>query len=65
MPSDSALDPENRTLYGEILRAPKGYEVDQALATTYSLDFETALVIPATMAFQAAENRAQIGRAHV
>ncbi len=60
MPSDSALDPENRTLYGEILRAPKGYEVDQALATTYSLDFETALVIPATMAFQAAENRAQV-----
>ena len=60
MPSDSALDPENRTLYGEILRAPKGYEVDQALATTYSLDFETALVIPATMAFQAAENRSQV-----
>jgi hypothetical protein len=60
MPSDSALDPENRTLYGEIMRAPQGYEVDQALATTYSLDFETALVIPATMAFQAAENRAQV-----
>lgn len=60
MPSDSPLDPENRALYGEILRAPAGYEVDQALATTYSLDFETALVIPATMAFQAAENRAQV-----
>lgn len=61
MPSDtSPLDPENRTLYGEILRAPSGYEVDMALATTYSLDFETALVIPATMAFQAAENRAQV-----
>ncbi len=60
MPSDSALDPENRALYGEILRAPPGYEVDQALATTYSLDLETALVIPATMAFQAAENRAQV-----
>ncbi len=60
MPSESSLDPENRALYGEILRAPPGYEVDQALATTYSLDFETALVIPATMAFQAAENRAQV-----
>ncbi|MCA3445083.1 MAG: hypothetical protein INF52_17310 [Rhodobacter sp.] len=60
MPSDSPLDPENRTLYGEILRAPTGYEVDMALATTYSLDFETALVIPATMAFQAAESRAQV-----
>lgn len=52
MPSDSPLDPENRALYGEILRAPTGYEVDMALATTYSLDFETALVIPATMAFR-------------
>jgi len=60
MPSDSPLDPENRALYGEILRAPPGYEVDMALATTYSLDFETALVIPATMAFQAAESRAQV-----
>jgi hypothetical protein len=60
MPSDSPLDPENRALYGEILRAPLGYEVDMALATTYSLDFETALVIPATMAFQAAESRAQV-----
>lgn len=60
MPSDSPLDPENRALYGEILRAQPGYEVDMALATTYSLDFETALVIPATMAFQAAESRAQV-----
>lgn len=60
MPSDSPLDPENRALYGEILRAPPGYEVDMALATTYSLDFETALVVPATMAFQAAESRAQV-----
>lgn len=60
MPSDSPLDPENRALYGEILRAPPGYEVDMALATTYSLDFETALVIPATMAFQAAESRTQV-----
>lgn len=60
MPPENALDPENRSLYGEILRAPQGYELDQALATTYSMDFETALVIPATMAFQAAENRSQV-----
>ncbi|TKW71769.1 MAG: hypothetical protein DI543_27675, partial [Bradyrhizobium icense] len=60
MPSESPLDPENRALYGEILRAPTGYEVDMALATTYSLDFETALVIPATMVFQAAEGRDQV-----
>ena len=59
MQNKSALDPENRALYGEILRAPPGYELDVALATTYSLDFETALVIPATLAFQAAESRQQ------
>lgn len=52
-----ALDPENRALYGEILRAPVGYELDVALATTYTLDFETALVIPAMLAFHAAESR--------
>ncbi|MBJ2152656.1 phospholipase D family protein [Paracoccus sp. IB05] len=59
MPDNIALDPENRVLYGEILRAPPGYELDAAVATTYSLDFETALVIPATLAFHAAENRKQ------
>ena len=59
MTNKTALDPENRALYGEILRAPAGYELDQALATTYTLDFETALVIPATLAFHAAESRQQ------
>jgi hypothetical protein len=59
MPDRAALDPENRALYGEILRAPAGYELDVALATTYTLDFETALVIPATLAFHAAETRQQ------
>ncbi len=60
MPADTALDPENRALYAEILRPPPGYELDAALATTYTLDFETALVIPATLAFQAAENRQEV-----
>lgn len=59
MPDKAALGPENRALYGEILRAPMGYEIDVALATTYTLDFETALVIPSTLAFHAAENRQQ------
>jgi hypothetical protein len=59
MQGSGTLDPENRALYAEILRAPVGYELDVALATTYSLDFETALVIPATLAFHAAESRQQ------
>jgi|AntRauTorcE11898_2_1112593.scaffolds.fasta_scaffold03790_3 hypothetical protein len=57
MQDNAALDPENRALYAEILRAPAGYDLDAALATTYTLDFETALVVPATLAFHAAENR--------
>jgi hypothetical protein len=57
MRGNAPLDPENRALYAEILRPPAGYDVDAALATTYTLDFETALVVPATLAFHAAENR--------
>ncbi|WP_386682716.1 phospholipase D family protein [Loktanella sp. R86503] len=57
MQVNAALDPENRALYAEILRGPAGYDLDAALATTYTLDFETALVVPATLAFHAAENR--------
>jgi hypothetical protein len=57
MPPETALDPQNRALYGDILRPPPGYGFDCAVATTYTLDFETALVIPATLAFHAAENR--------
>lgn len=57
MRDNAVLDPENRALYAEILRPPAGYDVDAALATTYTLDFETALVVPATLAFHAAENR--------
>jgi hypothetical protein len=57
MPPEAALDPQQRALYGDILRPPSGYGFDCAVATTYSLDFETALVIPATLAFHAAESR--------
>ncbi|MBY6200545.1 phospholipase D family protein [Maritalea mobilis] len=57
MQDKTALDPENRALYAEILRVPAGYDLDAALSTTYTLDFETALVVPATLAFHAAENR--------
>lgn len=54
------LDPENRSLYGENLRAPPGYVFDAAVATTFSLDFTTALSIPVSLALFAAENRDQI-----
>ncbi|MCF1708700.1 phospholipase D family protein [Tabrizicola sp. J26] len=60
MQNEAALDPQNRALYTDILRAPHGYRFDCALATTYTLDFETALVIPASLAFQAAESRSEV-----
>ncbi len=60
MVNRSSLDPEARVLYGESLAAPSGYVFDAAVATTYSLDFETALAAPVSLALFAAENRDEI-----
>jgi hypothetical protein len=55
-----SLDPEERTLYGANLQPPAGYVFDAAIATTFSLDFETALAVPVSLALFAAENRDDI-----
>ena len=55
-----SLDPEQRTLYGANLQPPAGYIFDAAVATTFSLDFETALAVPVSLALFAAENRDDI-----
>lgn len=60
MANRASLDPEARVLYGESLAAPSGYVFDAAIATTYSLDFETALAAPVSLALFAAENRDEI-----
>lgn len=60
MVNRASLDPEARVLYGESLAAPSGYVFDAAVATTYSLDFETALAAPVSLALFAAENRDEI-----
>jgi len=60
MANRASLDPEARVLYGESLAAPSGYVFDAAVATTYSLDFETALAAPVSLALFAAENRDEI-----
>lgn len=60
MANRASLDPEARVLYGESLAAPSGYVFDAAVATTYSLDFETALAAPVSLALFAAENRTEI-----
>lgn len=55
-----SLDPEQRTLYGANLQPPAGYVFDTAVAATFSLDFETALAVPVSLALFAAENRDDI-----
>jgi hypothetical protein len=55
-----SLDPEQRTLYGANLQPPAGYVFDAAIATTFSLNFETALAVPVSLALFAAENRDEI-----
>jgi hypothetical protein len=42
MSADSPFDPENRELYTALVRPPDRYKFGHAVATTYSLDFETA-----------------------
>ena len=56
-----SLDPEQRTLYGANLQPPSGYVFDAAVATTLSLDFETALAVPVSLALFAAEKGMEIG----
>lgn len=62
MSADSPFDPENRELYTALVRAPDGYSFGHAIATTYSLDFETALAIPISIVFRDAENRDEMMR---
>src|SRR4051812_29624160 len=60
MPAKTSLDPDHRTLYGASLQPPEGYAFDAAVATTFSLDFETALAVPVSLALFAAESREEL-----
>lgn len=62
MSTDSPFDPENRELYTALMRPPEGYKFGHAVATTYSMDFETALAIPTAIVFRDAENREEMLR---
>lgn len=61
----STLDPETRLLYGDSLKAPPGYEFDCGVATTFSMDFETALAVPVSIAFLSSKNRDDVLGDHV
>ncbi|MCY4237450.1 MAG: phospholipase D family protein [Rhodospirillaceae bacterium] len=60
MSDRKTLDPEIRVLYGDSLQPPPGYVFDAGVATTFTLDFETALAVPVSLALFAAENRDDI-----
>ena len=60
MPDRTTLDPETRVLYGDSLQPPPGYVFEAGVATTFTLDFETALAVPVSLALFAAENRDDI-----
>ena len=40
------LAPDNRGLLLDALRPPPGHSLDRAVATTFTLDLETALMVP-------------------
>ena len=44
--TDVMLDPEQRRVYVDALKAPEGYRFDSAIAATYSLDLVALLSIP-------------------
>src|ERR1700678_3249801 len=60
MPNPATLDPQQRMLYGAELQPPPGYVFGTAVATTFSLEFETALAIPVSLALFAAEDRDEL-----
>jgi len=57
---DMPLHPDARELYGASLRPPPGTVFDAAVATSYSLEFETALAVPVTLALFASESRDEL-----
>lgn len=60
MLADPLLHPENRMLYSQHLQPPTGYLFDAGIATTYSMDFETALAVPVSLTLHAAEDRSAL-----
>lgn len=57
MQAKRALHPDHRSLYTSNLHPPADYVLDAAVATTFSLDFETALSIPVSLALFESEDR--------
>ena len=54
------LNPNTRLIYLDELRPPEGYKLDRALATTFSLDLLSLLMLPLSMALQDAANQEEL-----
>lgn len=48
------IGPEERRVYSECLLAPPGFRFDHGIATTFTLDLDTLLTLPFTLAMQSA-----------
>ncbi len=60
MPNDALMDLDDRVIFNAELTAPAGYRLGCAIGTTYSLDFETALSVPVSLALSGAANRDEV-----
>lgn len=56
------LSPDSRSLYTSALTPPPGFVFDQALATTYSLDPTTLLMVPLHLALLHGQHEAKTAR---
>ena len=54
------LEPGHRLLYLEELRPPEGYQLDRAIATTYSLDLLSLLMAPLSMVLYESQSKDEI-----
>src|SRR5699024_5738348 len=50
------LTPDNQVLLTDALRPPPGFEIDYAVATTYSLTLESILVAPMSFAMASVDD---------
>jgi hypothetical protein len=56
------LDPADRTVLTEALRAPVGFRLDQVIATTYTLDLVALLTLPLSFTLSSGDGIAEPGR---
>ena len=54
------LEPGKRLLYLEELRPPEGYQLDRAIATTFSLDLLSLLMAPVSMVLHESQSQNEL-----